>query len=219
MSEEVKLMEGIKFRQQYMYANLLKMSVLQIKNRSQNLNKKVHQFLEFCDSAFATLPMREIVLARAYFERGQRLLFFRNIQAKKQDIFDQLDSMAWDLWHLYQLQERLAVWPDANSQYHFPALLTFDKAFIEVIDLYPLKACAYFEGEKTPMPIYEGDLSSLVAGEDTDLKEYVERLYTHDAIASRQGRRDQTKKTLGAIIADLENELERVAFVSKQQTK
>ena len=106
-SEEVKFMEGIKFRQQCMYANLLKMSILQIKNRSQNLSKKVHQFLEFCDSDIATLSMREIVLARAYFECGQRLLFFRNIQAKKQDIFDQLDSMAWDLWHLHQLQERL----------------------------------------------------------------------------------------------------------------
>ena len=212
-------MEGIKFRQQCMYANLLKMSVLQIKNRSQNLSKKVHQFLEFCDSGLATLPMREIALARTYFERGQRLLFFRNIQAKKQDIFDQLDSMAWDLWHLYQLQECLAVWPAANSRYHFPALLTFDKAFIEVIDLLPLKACAYFEGEHMPTPFYEGDFLSLIAGEDTNLKKCVERLYTPDAIASRNSRRDQAKKSLWAIIADLENELGRVAFVSKQQAK
>ena len=70
-----------------------------------------------------------------------------------------------------------------------------------------------------PMPFYEGDFLSLIAGEDTDLKKYVERLYTPDAIASRNSRRDQAKKSLGAIIADLENELERVAFVSKQQIK
>jgi hypothetical protein len=85
--------------------------------------------------------------------------------------------------------------------------------------IYPLKACAYFEGGHVPMPFYEGDFVSLIAGEDTDLKKYVERLYTPEAKASRQSRQAQAKKTLGATIANLENELERVAFVSKQQTK
>jgi hypothetical protein len=202
-----------------MYAHLLKMSILQIKNRSQNLSKKVHQFIEFCDTEIAALMMREILLARAYFERGQGLSFFRNVQAKNKNIFTQLDSMAWDLWHLHELEELLTMCPDPNTRYYFPALLTFDKPFIEVIDLYPLKACAYFEGGHRPMPFYEGDFVSLIAGEDTDLKEYVERLYTPEAKASRQSRQDQTKKTLGATIANLENELERVAFVSKQQTK
>jgi hypothetical protein len=70
------------------------------------------------------------------------------------------------------------------------------------------------------LPLVTASLSlGLIVGEDTDLEKYVERLYTPDAIASRHSRRDQAKKTLGAIITDLENELERVAFVSKQQTK
>jgi hypothetical protein len=215
-SEDVEFMEVLKFRQQFMYTHLLKMSILQIKYRSQNLSKKVRQFIEFCDSELATLTMREIVLARAYFERGQKFSFFKNIQARNRKIFDQLDNMAWDLWHVCQLEELLTIRPDSNSRYYFPALLTFDKAFIEVIDLYPLKACAYFEGEHHPLPFYDGDFLSLISGEDTDLKKYVEQLYTPDAIASRNSRRGQAKISFGTIIADLENELERVAFVSKQ---
>src|SRR5262249_8369144 len=74
--ENVEFMKALKLRHQCMYAHLLKMSILQIKNRSQNLSKKVHQFIEFCDTEIAALMMREILLARAYFERGQSFLFF-----------------------------------------------------------------------------------------------------------------------------------------------
>lgn len=207
------LMTPLNFRHQLMYSQLLKMALIQLRNPSGNIDRKIIEFAEFQDAEIGTMGAREMVLARAYFERGQDLTFFGKIQKKRDDIFKQLDGMAWDLWHVRQLEQAMTFKPSLSARYFFPALLTFDQRFIEVMDLYPLKACAFIEGTSEPMPFYDGDLAQTIAGDDEAQNAFLARFYSEQARTSREARRDDIKARIGDVVEALENELSALASV------
>lgn len=207
------LMTEISFRHQFMYIQLLKMACIQLKSPSQSINKKMASYAEFCDSRLATMSGRETAIARAYFERGQQLEFFGKIQKKGKDLFGTLDGMAWDLWHVRQLEIAMTLKPDENARYFFPALLTFDKRFIEIMDLYPLKACAYRTNDPEPMPFFDGDFFDLVATDSNSRDEFIERFYSSAARDSRVKRRESAKSEIPNLIVELEADLGHVANV------
>lgn len=201
------VMKGLRFRHQYMYACLLKMACIQAQLPSAAVENKVQAFLEFCDSRLATMNSRETAVAREYFERGQGLPFFGKIQrGSKNNVLDSLRNMAWDLWHIRQLEEALTFQLTKEARYFFPALLTFDKRFIEIIDLYPLKACAFKADSGYPLPFYDGDWASLRLTDPGREREIIERYFSRAAVASRDGRRDRAKSELFDTVAQLEEE-------------
>ena len=169
------------------------------------------QFLEFCDSEMATIFARESIVARAYFERGQNLKFFGKVQANKDDLFWVLNGMAWDLWHVRLLEKAMTLRPAREARYFFPALLTFDKRLIEIIDLYPLKACAFVEGESEPMPFFEGDLLARIAGNIDAQEPLLDRYYSAEARNSRDGRRAKARANIGTTLETLETALWNVS--------
>jgi hypothetical protein len=208
-------LRALEFRQRFTYCHLLKMAIIQIGTPKISVRKKIELFVEFCDAELATLSGREIALARAYFAQGQDLTFFGKVQAKKADLFDILNGMAWDLWHVRQMEESMTLKPSRGARYFFPALLTFDKKFIEIMDLYPLKACAFIEGDHEPMPFYNGNWFSLVADNDEDQATFAERFYSVEARTSRDKRRVSIKDRLKEIVGSLEGELSNIASVTK----
>lgn len=208
-------MRALELRQQFMYCNLLKMVVIQIGSPDISVAQKIELFVAFCDAELATLGGREIAVARAYFEHGQGLTFFGKIQVKKPDIFETLDGMAWDLWHVRQLEISMTLKPSREARYFFPALLTFDKKFIEIIDLYPLKACAFIDGIHMPMPFYSKNWFDLVADNKEGQMVFKKRFYSEEACASRVGRRAACEKQMSEIVVALEKELSKIASVSK----
>lgn len=209
-------MKYLNFCHQFMYGQLLKMASIQLRAPGAHLaKKKIELFIEFSDNDLATISTRETVLARAYFERGQELAFFGKVQKKKADVFAVLGNMAWDLWHVRQLEIAMTLKPSSHARYFFPALLTFDKGLIEVIDLYPLKACGFMEGDHEPMPFYAGDWFQLVADGPTAKTALVDRFFSDEARASRDARRDTVRGRLGSIVDALEDELSEVASVQK----
>ena len=135
-----KEMSEITFCHQVMYCQLLMMVLIQLREPRLSVSAKLQEFLQFLDSELATIFARETVIAHSFFMRGQKFTFFGKIQIKKPDLFQVLDGMAWDLWHVRQLEKLMTLKPLQNARYFFPALLTFDKRFTEVIDLYPLKS-------------------------------------------------------------------------------
>ncbi|BBF84012.1 hypothetical protein DLM_0340 [Aquitalea magnusonii] len=208
-------MRALNFRQQFMYCHLLKMASIQLQTPQASVIEKIERFVEFCDCDLATISGRETALARAYFELGHNLTFFGKVQKKKPDLFKTLDGMAWDLWHVRQLEETMTLKPSRQARYFFPALLTFDKRLVEIIDLYPLKACAYIEGEHEPMPFYDGDWFQLVAGDDQAQARFAERFYSVEARSSRELRRNSVKAQFEKIVTALENELCVISSVEK----
>lgn len=208
-------MIGHKSRHQFMYCLLLKMVTIQIRAPQARIEKKVSEFAEFCDVELGAMCLRETVIARAYFEKGQNLKFFGKMQKKNENIFKVLDGMAWDFWHVRQLEELLTMRPSSAARYFFPALLTFDKGLIEIIDLYPLKACAFIEGENRPLPYYDGDWLKLVTGGGAAQIAFVDRFCSQAAVAARGLRRDGANARLGKIVGSLEDELGQLVSVIK----
>lgn len=208
-------MQTLTFRQQFMYSHLLLMAIVQLGTPRTPAQDKMWRFAERCDSTLATLSGRETAIARAYFEQGQRLTFFGKLQAKKPDLFDILNGMAWDLWHVRQMEELMTLKPSREARYFFPALLTFDKRLIEIMGLYPLKACAHIEGDHEPIPFYDGDWFGVVAGEGTLQRNFAERFYSDEARVSRDERRTGIKSQMPRIVADLEAELSAIASITR----
>ncbi|MBN3847044.1 hypothetical protein G3N58_09415 [Paraburkholderia sp. Ac-20342] len=212
--DDDRFTRGLTFRYQFVYCHLLQMALIQLSSPKASLANKMLQFLEFCDSVMAIMNGRETALARAYFERGQDLTFFGKIQKGKPDLFRLLGGMAWDLWHVRQLEEAMTFKPAPQARYFFPALLTFDKRLIEVIDLYPLKACAFKEGQSEPMPVFDGDWFDLVATGEAAKHSIQERFFSSEARASRDARRDGVKSNIEEITKGLETKLSQVALVN-----
>ena len=202
----------IKFRHQYLYACLIKMATIQLKSPSVGIGKKMSAFMEFCHSELATMSAREAAVARAYFTKGQELRFFGKIQKKsKKDILELLRNMAWDMWHARQMELSITVTPANQARYFFPAILTFDRGFIEIMDLYPLKACAFKVGESQPMPFFDGDAFKLIATDDDGGASAVKRYFSQEAIASREAVRADVAANLVVLIESLEKQLLLVA--------
>ena len=205
-----KFMDALEFQQQFMYCQLLMMAKIQICHPQKSTHKKVILFMEFCDEKLATLGGREIAIARTYFEVGQKFTFFGKVQKNKKDIFQIIDGMAWDLWHIRQLESASTITPDSKARYFFPSLLTFDKRLIEVIDLYPLRSLAYINSDRIPMPFYDGNWFELIASTPEQQTSIADQFYSNDSISSRDARRGSLKLELTGIITNIENSLAKL---------
>ena len=211
-AENSVLMESILYKHRHMYAYLIKMATIQLKSPSTSVGKKMADFLEFCHSNLATMGAREAAVARAYFTRGQQLTFFGKIQRKSEnDILKLLRNMAWDMWHVRQLELLLTRKPERQARYFFSALLTFDAKFIEIMDLYPLKACAFKIGSAQPLPFFDGDPFKLIATDDEDGASVIKKYFSDHAIEERDIVRERVKANLPNMIQSLEAELMAVA--------
>ncbi|WP_431225396.1 hypothetical protein ACQ86O_12040 [Serratia sp. L9] len=205
--EDKPVMDGLFFRHQSMYVLLLKMAAIQLKSPRASLKNKLSVFLQFCDDEMASLFVRETILAKAYFERGQKFDFFGKIQKNKDDILVQLANMAWDLWHIRQMEEVMTFTPSKRARYLFPAFLTFDKKFIEVIDLYPMKSLAYNVVNPRPMPFYSDDLINLFSPDQNNTTLDIHHYFSEERSASRDARRHRVRAQLPEIVNRLEAEL------------
>ncbi|MDH0091253.1 hypothetical protein N7373_07335 [Achromobacter mucicolens] len=210
--ENRALMESITSRHLYFYACLIKIAAIQLKAPSTSLSKKMAVFLEFCHSTLATMSIREAAVARAYFVRGQGLKFFGKIQKNsKNDILKLLRNMAWDMWHIRQLEQSITYKPSKPARYFFPALLTFDRNLIEIMALYPLKACAFKIGTSQPMPFFDGDPFKIIAIDDEEGASAMTRYFSAGAIAARDAARGSVRNNITVVVKSLETELLAVA--------
>jgi hypothetical protein len=174
----------------------------------------MERFAEFGDSVLATLGGRETALARAYFERGQNMSFFRKVQKNNADLLKTLRNMAWDLSHVRRMELTMTAQPTSSARYFFSALLTFDKGLIEVLDLYPLKALAFKVGSVEPMPFFAGNWFDLIADHAEGKAAFQMRYYSEESISSRNMRRSSVRGAFSTIVATLEKEVADAAEIS-----
>ena len=205
--ENKPVMDGLFNKHQCIYVLLLKMATIQLKSPRASLNNKLSLFLQFCDDEIASLFLREAILAKAYFERGQQLSFFGKIQKSKDDILVQLANMAWDLWHIRQMEKVMTFPPQNGARYHIPALLTFDKKFIEIIDLYPMKSLAYNIVNPCPMPFYSDDWVNQFSSDQSNSTLDINHYFSEESSASRDARRHHAHAQLPEIVNRLEAEI------------
>ncbi|WP_016745095.1 hypothetical protein [Rhizorhabdus wittichii] len=208
----ISAMQGLTRRYQYGYACLLKMTAIELKAPSAPPSRKIAAFVEFCHSTLSSMAAREIMVAKAYFHQGQKHRFFHKIQKNKENILDIIRNMAWDMWHVRQLEQSFAQNPSDSARYFFPALLTFDRGLIEIMDLYWLKACAYDVKARRPLPVFDGDPFLLLGTNEQDGKQLFDRYYSEEAIAQRKAVLDATLSNFDEIIEILEQDVRKIAL-------
>jgi hypothetical protein len=205
--ENSKLVSEINFNFNFEYWHLLAMISIKLDRKKSSVDEQLLDFLEICDKKIATLSLREISVAKEYFEKGQDLTFFGKVQKGKKDLFSVVKGMAWDMWHIRQMEKNLTIRPAREARYFFPSLLTCDKRLVDVIDLYPLKACAYDEQDSIPLPFYDGDwLQSISSSEDIKDKVY-SKYFSRSAVISRNSRREEVKEIIGVSVSELEKQV------------
>lgn len=218
-----ELMETLLNRHASLYATLLKMAVIQLRNPKRSLVSKLDEFMEFLDKTMQTIFARETVVAAEFFTRGRDLEFFAKIQkspvTRLPELLDALKNMAWDLLHIRHVEGASTI-EGAVSQlekpsprYFFPSLLTCDKRFIEIIDLYPLKSYAYQKSEHKLIPFPAANWISKIAGGPEREREFGHRFFSREAVARRDSMRDTAFGNMQEIAFKLETEFAEVAVV------
>ncbi|ALN83140.1 hypothetical protein LA76x_5038 [Lysobacter antibioticus] len=206
--------EYARFQHQCFYALLLKMACIQISNPRRNSAGKIESFLDFCHTEMATMWMRETIIAQHYFDRGQGLTFFGKVQKRQQKLFDVIRGMAWDLFHIRQLEAEMMMKPPAGARYFIPAFLTRDDGLVELMDLCPLKAIALGKTGRGPVPFFRPEASAGTALESPEIEDVISnRYYSDEAISSRNIRNAEARRNLEATVAKLERQLANAAEV------
>jgi len=152
--------------------------------------------------------LSEVVLLMRYFANGQKLKFFAKIQSGRNDLLRTLSGMTWDLYHFRQVTHMLSKGPTQDAHYYFPAMLTFDKGFAEIIDIYSLCACGIGPGAydfvTAPACNFFEQICIGMDGRDRD---DVESLFSPDAVARRsaiaEGGGVDFRSIARSLIADL----------------
>jgi len=203
--EDNAFMRVVRRGRDVVYLYLLKMVHLQFSAPRRPVWDKLRALLEFSDSVLGTIAQRETLMAKAYFERGQALPFFGRVQAGNPNLFDELRRMTWDCLHLRHMEQRMTFAPADGARYMFPALLTFDRRLRDLIDLYPLRACAFRLSENRPLTFYADDWSELVAPE-YEQRAWLDALFDPPRREARKHRQKHLGE-LAPLVAMLEEEL------------
>jgi hypothetical protein len=206
---------NLRRRHAHMYCLLLKMAAIQLENPGGSPSEKTVAFLDFQNERLLAIFFRESIVAKMYFELGQRLPFFGKIQKNRDGIFDQLKNMAWDLWHVRQCEENICLLPDERARYFFSAVLTFDAGLVQIMNAYRLKACALPPNDGATIPFYEGDWAKDMAAGDTALESLIYERYLSDhATRSRHKRRTYNFDAVISLVHELEKTLANIAQVA-----
>jgi hypothetical protein len=210
--------EGLTRQFYYNYWHILAMVYINLNYQQTDWQSKLKRFLHYAEDELATLGHREIYIAREYFIKGQNLKFFSKIQKKKNDIFEIMTGMAWDFYHARKMEEKITETPEKHSDLFFPAILTFDKGFIEILDLYPLKSIAFSKSGAKPIPFRSGGWLEKIAPEN-ELREYIQNTFmTEEAVIRRRQLRNNSVTIIKNKIRHLELKLETLLLVKKNKT-
>lgn len=212
------ILSTVQFRYNTVYALLLKIVTIQINSPKQGIKKKLNTLLNFMDETLGMLAQRELLLASHYFQQGQDFSFFNTIQRKRngKEMLANLSSMTWDLLHLRLLDEAMTKKSTDEARYFFPAILTFDKRYADLMDVFPLKGFAYNEltGHKYA---YYG-ISNFGENSEAFEAEFIDKYFSENALTRRASSCKKSKKQIiqnvAALIDKLETEFLKVTEAS-----
>lgn len=181
------------------YATLLKMCYIQLKHKTRSLKQKMIELCDFMNDELCVMMQPELILAKHYFEQGQKCTFFGKIQRNNDKILENIKNMAWDLFHLRMLEQGCAIRMNENADVNIPYFCTYDRRLLNVKKCYELKSMAinYRTGEK--FPFYS---------KTEEIVEYLQECGTQEQLVTRISRRPNV--TLGKVMYLLEKEIQQI---------
>ncbi|ENX61245.1 MULTISPECIES: hypothetical protein [Acinetobacter] len=210
--EDLRVVEGLKRRFNIVYVLLLIIAIVQLGHKRASLFEKMKLYFEYNDRFLAAISLREAILAREFFVKQQNLLFFSKVQINKKGIFSELRNMTWDVLHFKQLEESATFKLNKEARYFFPAILTFDQKFIEIIELFKLKSLVYND-KNNIFPFYLKNIDDF-DGLSLDEKEFLKQnFFSKLAKISRAMRLEDAKNKLADSVGYLEAQLSEITEV------
>lgn len=206
LSDSHKIKDTL-FDSQYLY--LLKMIVINLENSNLSAFDKTIKFLNFCNDEVFVIGIRELLIANEYFKKKQNLKFFGKIQKNqksKDKFFQHIKGMAWDLFHIRQMERYLTTLPDSRARYFFPALLTADKRLIKILELTSLKCCVYNADKNIIIPFFELDIFEHIPG-TPEQRALLEEYYTLSMKEKRSNNLHSSELNLRIMQSKLEETL------------
>jgi len=206
--------KAINQRFNYAYFSLLVIVIIQFENKKTSLIEKLDLYFKYHDELIANINLRDSILALEFFSKKQSLSFFSKIQIGYEKLFPVLKNMAWDVVHFRQLEHNATFKMSEEGSYFFPAFLTYDKKFIEIISLFQLKALVYKDDGEI-FPFYKYNFYSYKELGERDISIVGDRYFSIESRYIRSLRRDHLSKKLFEIIKELEVRLSLVAKIKE----
>lgn len=203
-ARDERFLAGLAQQYQFVYACLLKMVMLRLGNHRSSVDRCIEEFTQFCHGILATIAGRELVLCRWLLSSKRLPKFFGKLNGKR---IDALRNMAWDLFHIRQMEQRLSLNLEDSASFFFSALLTFDRGMSEIIDLYPLRAVACHRSRPIAIPFFANEWRDQIAGTRATVDAYKERFFSEQALLDRSTRLETAKRELYTHIRHLEQQL------------
>lgn len=187
------------YRHQYLlyYLELLVMVEINLNSKNMTLYQKELMFVKYFHEQIGIISDREINLAVLFFKYGTNIKFFGKIQKGRNDIVKNLKNMAWDIFHLQNTFNNLAIVPQ-EVDFIIPFFITYDQRLKDIAPIYKLKSAAFIKNGFTKHFQFLTDLI-----EPTIKQDY----FNAQAVFERQETvKDLTEELL---IAKLKNEIEK----------
>lgn len=171
---------------------------IQLQHKNRSLKQKMIELCDFMNVELCVMMQPELILAKYYFEQGQKCSFFGKIQKNNEKILDSIRNMAWDLFHLRMLEEGCIIRMNNKADANIPYFCTYDQRLLNVKDCYELKSIAinYRTGEK--IPFYS---------KTEEIVEYLQKYGTQEQLVARMSTRPDVN--IMNVIDLLEKELKR----------
>ncbi|MDO5558496.1 MAG: hypothetical protein Q4F95_02745 [Oscillospiraceae bacterium] len=157
------------------YCILLKIVYIQF--RYNKLKDKINLLCDFMNHDLCAIMIPELILAKHYFEKGQKYRFFGKIQKNRIDVLENLKNMAWDIFHL-RMNERECLYFNKNkTDILIPYFYTYDKRLSEIKKCYDLDAIALCVETQESYQFYSNI---------NEVQGFIEYLFTPDLISKRR---------------------------------
>lgn len=181
------------------YAALLKMCYIHLKHKTRSLEQKMIELCDFMNDELCVMMQPELILARYYFDQGQKCTFFGKIQRNNDKNLENIKNMAWDLFHLRMLEQGCAIRMNERADVNIPYFCTYDRRLLNVKECYELKSISinYKTGEKFPFYSKTGEIV-----------EYLQEYETQEQLVSRMSRLPNVE--LEKVIDLLETEIHQI---------
>lgn len=200
MNNKSKSLETISFENRYnaIKALLLKVAIIELAYSRKGIKYKIALLLEFINNELGCIFERETAICYLFFLHDKRVeKFFKKIKPNCVDIVKHISGMAWDLSHLRHLEYLIATLRPSNARYELYSIITFDYGLQEVLEAYPIKKCAIYNGKF--IPIFETPLYELIKEID-DLRYFI---YSTEEVRSTAFRNANYKKLTNNLERDL----------------
>ena len=121
------------------------MADIQLNKSHLSLYDKEKEFVKFFHEKIGLLSDRETNLAKLYFMYGTKIGFFSKIQKGNKNIIKSLKNMAWDIFHIHNTINNLAIQTNKIIDITVPLFVTYDKRLKDILPIYKLKAAAFIK--------------------------------------------------------------------------